>query len=79
MCCCGGEDLRKNSVGQIYVVLVKSQVLLYFLMFLRVFLLVKLFYFPNSIHILLHVTSVAHILILQTVVLTVLVFQINVF
>ena len=30
MCCCGGEDLRKNSVGQMYVVLVKSQVVLYF-------------------------------------------------
>lgn len=37
MWCCGGEDLRKNSVGQIYVVLVKSQVLLYFLMFEGIF------------------------------------------
>ena len=81
MCCCGGEDLRKNSVRQIYVVLVKSKALLFFLMFLRVFFLVKLFYFPNSIHILLatRYISCAYLDFTDSVVLTVLVFQINVF
>lgn len=62
--CYKGAELRKNSVGQTYIVHLKSDTGLFEHISKGIFP-VKLFCFLSSLPIMVHVTSIAHILILQ--------------
>lgn len=62
--CYKGAELRKNSVGQTYIVHLKSDTGLFDHISKGIFP-VKLFCFLSSLPIMVHVTSIAHILILQ--------------